>query len=190
MIDDETLNAWFCREVLPLERALTAFIRRNWRVADDVTDLRQEIYERVLVGARESLPGNPTQYIYTSARNHLINSAKRARIVSFDLVADLETVDRDIDFFAAERELSAREELRRAQEGLARLSPRCREVVRLRKFEGLSTREAAERLGVGTEAIERQLAMGMRALVDFMFGGSGKIVWQNRLRSRQRRDGL
>lgn len=188
MIDDVTLNAWFCREVLPLERALTAFIRRNWRVADDVTDLRQEIYERVLVGARGGLPGNPAHYVYTSARNHLINSAKRARIVSFDLVADLETVDREIDFSAAERELSAREELRRAQEGLAGLSPRCREVVRLRKFEGLSTREAAERLGVGTEAIERQLAMGMRALVDFMLGGSGKIVWQNRLRSRRRRD--
>ncbi len=185
MIDDETLNAWFCREVLPLERALTAFVRRNWRVADDVTDLRQEIYERVLLGARDGLPSNPSHYVYTLARNHLINSAKRARIVSFDLVADLETVDRDVDMLAAERQLSAREELRRAQEGLARLSPRCREVVRLRKFEGLSTREAAERLGVGTDAIERQLAMGMRALVDFMLGGSGKIVWQNRVRHRQ-----
>lgn len=188
MIDDETLNAWFCREVLPLERALTVFIRRNWRVADDVTDIRQEVYERVLIGASGGLPGNPSHYVYTLARNHLINSAKRARIVSFDLVADLETVDRDVDLFAAERHLNAREELRRAQEGLARLSPRCREVVRLRKFEGLSTRETAERLGVGTEAIERQLAMGMRALVDFMLGGSGKIVWQNRQRRRQRRD--
>lgn len=185
MIDDATLNAWFGREVLPLERALTAFIRRNWRVVDDVTDLRQEIYERVLVGARVCLPANPAQYVYTSARNHLINSAKRARIVSFELVADLETVDRHIDLFAAERQLSAREELRRAQEGLERLSPRCREIVRLRKFEGLSTLETAERLGVGTDAIERQLTMGMRALVDFMLGGSGKIVWQNRLRRRR-----
>lgn len=186
MIDEKTLNTWFCREVLPLERVLTAFVRRNWRVADDVIDIRQEIYERVLIGASGGLPGNASQFVHTLARNHLINSAKRARIVSFDLVADLETVDRGIDLFAAERHLSAREELRRAEEGLARLSPRCREVVRLRKFEGLSTREAAERLGVGTEAIERQLAMGMRALVDFMLGGSGKIVWQNRQRRRRR----
>lgn len=188
MIDDKTLNAWFCREVLPLERALTAYIRRNWRVADHVTDIRQEIYERVLIGASAGLPGNPAQFVYTVARNHLINSAKRARIVSFDLVADLETVDREVDMFAAERHLDARQELRRAQEGLERLSPRCREVVRLRKFEGLSTREAAERLGVGTEAIERQLTMGMRALADFMLGGSGKIVWQNRVKPRRRRE--
>lgn len=187
MIDSETLNAWFCREVLPLERALTAFIRRNWRVQDDVTDIRQEIYERVLSSASSGLPSNVSPFVYTLARNHLINSAKRARIVSFDLVADLESVDRDIDILAAERHLTARDDLRRAQDGLARLSPRCQEVVRLRKLEGLSTREAAERLGVSADAIERQLGMGMRALVDFMAGGSGKIVWQNRQRPRKRR---
>lgn len=187
MIDDEALNAWFCREVLPLERALTGYVRRNWRVADDVTDLRQEIYERTLLGARGGLPLNASHYVYAVARNHLINSAKRARIVSFDLVADMGSVNPNIDFFAAERELSAREELRRAQEGLERLSPRCRAVVRMRKFDGLSTRETAEQLGVGTAAVERQLAMGMRALVDFMLGGSGKVVWQNRRRQRRGR---
>lgn len=183
MIDNKTLNAWFCRDVLPLERALTAFIRRNWRVADDVIDIRQEIYERVLNSASNGLPTNAPSFVYTLARNHLINSAKRARIVSFDLVADLESVDRDVDILAADRHLTARDELRRAQEGLARLSPRCREVVRLRKLEGLSTREAAERLGVGKDAVERQLVMGMRALVDFMAGGTGKIIWQNRQRA-------
>jgi RNA polymerase sigma factor (sigma-70 family) len=188
MIDNETLNAWFCREVLPLERALTAFIRRNWRVADDVVDIRQEIYERVLNSASSGLPTNAPSFVYTLARNHLINSAKRARIVSFDLVADLESVDREVDMLAADRHLTARDELRRAQEGLARLSPRCREVVQLRKLEGLSTREAAEKLGVGIDAVERQLVMGMRALVDFMAGGSGKIIWQNRQRPRKRRD--
>lgn len=185
MIDDETLNAWFCQEVLPLERSLTAFIRRNWRAPDDVTDMRQEIYVRVLVGAAEELPSHSPRYLFTVARNHLINSAKRARIVSFELVADIESIDCDIDLLSAERHLDAREELRRAQDGLERLSPRCREVVRLRKFEGLSTREAAEHLGVGTDAIERQLAMGMRALTDFMLGGTGRIVWQNRQGQRR-----
>ncbi len=44
--------------------------------------------------------------------------------------------------------------------GLAGLPPKCREVVRLRKVEGLTTREAADRLGVGIDTIERQLAIG------------------------------
>ena len=61
------------------------------------------------------------------------------------------------------------------QAGLDRLPPRCREVVRLRKIEGLSTRETAERLGVGIDTVEQQTVHGMRALVDFMLGGTGKI---------------
>jgi len=89
MIDDASLNAWFCREVLPLEQALTRFIHRNWRVADDVIDLRQEVYELTLTGARRGLPQHAGHYVYTIARNLLINRTKRSRIVSFELVADL-----------------------------------------------------------------------------------------------------
>jgi RNA polymerase sigma factor (sigma-70 family) len=175
MVSDTELNAWFCREVLPLERALTHFIRRNWRTAADVSDLRQEIYERALGGARGEIPAHTMAYVYTVARNHLINRAKRARIVSFDLVADLESLDIRPDLHATERHLDARDELRRAQAGLEQLPRRCREVVQLRKVEGLSTREVADRLGVGIDTVEKQTTLGMRALVDFMLGGSGKI---------------
>lgn len=188
MVEDVDLNAWFCREVLPLEGALTRFIERNWRVQEDVIELRQDVYERTLTGAREILPTNAGAFVFTVARNHLINCAMRARIVSFDLVADLENVAKTEDRFATDRMLDARDQLRRAQLGLDALPPRCREVVRLRKIEGLSTREAADRLGVGIDTIERQLTMGMRALVDFMLGGSGKIRRMNHARRPRVRD--
>jgi RNA polymerase sigma-70 factor (ECF subfamily) len=184
MTDDAALNAWFCSEVLPLEGALMRFIRRNWRIAEDVTELRQDIYERSLNGARVALPANARAFVFTVARNHLINHAKRARIVSFDLVADLESVGQ-ADLLSTERHLDARDQLRRANDGLNALPPRCREVVRMRKIEGLSTKEAAALLGVGTDTVERQLTMGMRALVDFMLGGPGKL--QREGYSRERR---
>lgn len=176
MVDDEALEDWFCREVLPLERSLTHFIRRNWRVADDVIDLRHDVYELAISGGRGGLPSNTRQYLFTIARNHLINRAKRARIVSFDLVADLETIDREADLFEAERHLSAREALRRVQEGLERLSPRVREIVQLRKIDGLNVQETADRLGIGKDAVNHQVMMGMRALADYMLGGTGKII--------------
>ncbi|MBY8821224.1 RNA polymerase sigma factor [Sphingomonas colocasiae] len=176
MVDDDVLEDWFCREVLPLERSLTHFIRRNWRVEDDVTDLRHDVYELAISAGRGGLPANTRQYLFTIARNHLINRAKRARIVSFDLVADLETIDREVDLFEAERHLNARESLRRVHEGLERLSPRVREIVRLRKVEGLNVQETAERLGIGKDAVNHQVMMGMKALADFMLGGSGKVI--------------
>jgi RNA polymerase sigma factor (sigma-70 family) len=187
MIDDEAIDDWFCREVLPLERSLTHFIRRNWRVADDVIDLRHDVYELALAGARNGLPTSTRSYVYAIARNHLINSAKRSRIVSFDLVADLEEVTHDIDLFAEERHLTARDTLRQVQVGMEQLSPRVREIVHLRKFEGLDTRETADRLGIGVDAVKQQLRMGMQALADFMLGGSGKIIRPQFKRRRNRR---
>jgi RNA polymerase sigma factor (sigma-70 family) len=187
MVEDVVLHAWFCREVLPLEGALTRYIQRNWRVKDDVIELRQDVYERALNGARTGLPANARAFVFTVARNHLINQAVRAKIVSFDLVADLESIRPAADLFATERHLDARDQLRRARAGMDALPPRCREVVRLRKVEGLTTREAAERLGVGTDTIERQLTMGMRALVDFMLGGTGKVR-RPRIARRRRSD--
>lgn len=176
MIDDKALDDWFCREVLPLERALTRFIRRNWKVADDVMDLRHDVYALVLASARRELPANARQYLFMVARNHLISSARRARVVSFEHVADLEALDRDIDMLGAERHMSARDGLRRVLTGLEKLSPRVREIVELRKIEGLTPQETAERLGIGKDAVNGQLVMGMRALANHMLGGSGKIV--------------
>jgi RNA polymerase sigma factor (sigma-70 family) len=138
-------------------------------------DLRHDVYELAISAARNGLPLATRPYLFMIARNHLINRAKRARIVSFELVADLELVDQDHEAFDPERHLGAREALRRVQEGLARLTPRVRQIVQLRKIEGLNIKETAHRLGIGSDAVRQQTSIGMRALTDYMLGGSGKV---------------
>lgn len=175
MVDDPTLKAWFFREIFPLEPALTRYLRRNWRNEADIADLRQDVYARMLTSARDRLPLQPKAFLFTTARNHLINTARRAQIVSIEHVADLEASIVLADMATPDRHLLAREELRRVQAGLDRLPPRCREVVMLRKIDGLSTRDVAARLKIGVDTVEQQMVHGMRALVDFMMGGTGKV---------------
>lgn len=185
IVEDGVLDAWFCREVLPLEPSLAHFLRRNWRIADDVADLTHDVYELALSGARRGLPINTRPYLFTVARNHLINLTKRARIVSFEHVADLEALPTDSDCFQTDARLTARDELRNMLAGLEKLSPRVREIVELRKIEGLSPQETADRLGIGKDAVNGQLVMGMKALADHMLGGSGRIKrprYRDRLR--------
>lgn len=176
MPDDRELKRWFCQEVLPLEAMLTRYIRRNCSDPDLAADLRQDVYAAAIEGARRGLPDSAGGYVHTIARNLLINRAKRSKLVSFEMVANLEGDLQSEEMFSAERQLEARDDLRRTQEGLERLPPRCREVVTLRKIEGYSTRETADQLGVGIDTVEKQLTLGMRALVDFLLGGTGKIV--------------
>lgn len=186
MVDLGELDAWFQREVLPLERSLVHFVRRNWRVEDDVMDFTHDIYELVYAGARKGLPISSRQYVFTVARNHLINKARRARIVSFELVADLETLDHLVDPLEAEGQLEARDALRHVQAGFEKLSPRVREIVWLRKVYGFNAQETAERLGIGHDAVHHQLMLGMKALTDHMLGGTGKIVRRRYGRRRSR----
>lgn len=174
-IDRDALKRWFCREVLPLEPVLTAFIRRHWRAADERVDIRQDVYEKVLAGAREALPLQAGPYVFTVARNVMINRIRRSRVISIETVANIEELAPTADWLTPHRHADGRDQLKRVEQGLERLPPRCREVVRLRKVEGLSTRETADRLGIGKDAVEQQITLGMRALTDFMLGGKGRI---------------
>lgn len=163
------------------------YIRRNWRVPEDVFDLIHDVYALVLHGARNGLPEHTSGYVFATARNHLIQQARRGQIVSIEFMANLDGVGPPPDLLETERQFDARDDLRRALVGLSILPPRCREVVQLRKVEGLTTRETADRLGVGIDAIEQQLTKGMRALTDFMLGGTGRIAWPSRDRRKARR---
>jgi RNA polymerase sigma factor (sigma-70 family) len=175
MTDHAAAKRWFTQEVLPLERDLMRFIARHCRDQADVLDLRQEVYEKALTGSPVDGLRSTRNYVFTIARNVLIDRARRAKIVSFEQVADIDTMEWDVDVSAQDRHLTARDELRRAMLGLDQLPPRCREVVRLRKVEGLSIRETADHLSISHHTVERQLTLGLRALADFMVGGSGRV---------------
>lgn len=171
----DAIDEWFTQEVLPLEPALMRYLRRNWRNEDDLADLRQELYVKLYDSARNGLPEQTQAFVFTAARNLLINHVRRARIVSIEYVADLDELNVSMDTVTPERNVSAREQLQRLQTGLDNLPPRCRDVVKLRRIEGLSQKQTAERLGISVRTVEKQMMYGMRALVDYMLGGSGKI---------------
>jgi RNA polymerase sigma-70 factor (ECF subfamily) len=166
-------DEWFAFEVLPLEMALTRYLRRVWRNCSEVEDLRQEIYVKVYEAALARIPPAAGPFVFTVARNLLIDKLRRSQIVSIDLMADLASLNVLSEEIPADRALSGREELARLQEIVLRLPPRCREVFQLRKIEGVSQRETAERLGITQGTVEKQVAKAMRVLADGFFGGEG-----------------
>lgn len=147
------------------------FLRRHWRQRGEAEDLRQEIFMKVYEAAATELPLHPRAFLFVTARNHLADRARRERIVSFDLMADLDALGISDDLPTPERDVVARDELRRMQCALDRLPPRLREVVKLRRIEGLSAREAAGRMNVTVDTVNEQLARAIRQLADGWNGG-------------------
>lgn len=183
MTRDE-LNAWFLEEVLPLEGMLERYLRRNWRDADEVPDLRQEVYARVYDSCAATLPHSAQAFVLSTARNLLIDRVRRAQVVSMETFADIETMGFTVDELSPERQLSGRSELRLLQVALELLPRRCREVVELRKIEGLSQREVAQRLGIAEDTVQKQVAKGIRSLAQALLTGSSPVAEGDSARRR------
>ena len=160
------VDAWFVREVLPLEATLMQFLRHNWRDKGDVEDLRQEIYTRVYGAARKEIPQSTKSFVFTTARNLLINLAQKANVIPIEAVADLDALGVELDTPPPDRSVMARQELRRLQDALDKLPPRHREAIVLGRIEGLTGREIASRMGIAETTASQHLKLGMNALTD------------------------
>lgn len=172
VVTTSEVEAWFVREVLPLEAVLMRFLRHNWRDKSDIEDLRQEIYARVFNAARSEIPQSAKSFVFRTARNLLINEAQKANVIPIDTVADLEALGIELDAPAADRNVIARQELHRLQDALDQLPPRHREAVVLGRIHGLSGREIAARMGIAESTASDHLRLGMHALTDLFLRGT------------------
>jgi len=161
------VNAWFVREVLPLEPALLRYLRHAWRNENDVGDLCQDVFVRCIEAAKREIPHPTRPFVFFVARTLLIDRLRRNQVVSIEAVADLEAFGISADDPAPDRSAMARQDWRRLQAALERLPERQRDAVVMRKVEGLSRKEIAERMGIAEPTVAQHLANGIAALTDF-----------------------
>jgi RNA polymerase sigma-70 factor (ECF subfamily) len=166
---------WFVREVLPLEAMLMHFLHQNWRNKAEIEDLRQDVYAQVLEAARKEIPEKPKAFLITTARNMLIDRIRHNQVVPIDAVNDLDELNIAFDQPGPDRTAIARDVLRRLQAAIDLLPPRAREAVLLRRVEGLSRREIAERMGVSENTVSDHITAGMRTLADIYLGEAAEL---------------
>jgi RNA polymerase sigma-70 factor (ECF subfamily) len=164
------VDAWFVREILPLEAALMQFLQHNWRNKSDIADLRQDIYIQVYESALKGLPESSRAFLFTVARHLLIRRMRREQIVPFEAVSDFDALGAAIETPGPENSVIARDELRRLQGAVDRLPPRAREAFVMQQVEGLSRREIAQRMGVSEKTVKTHLRDAGRTLANILYG--------------------
>jgi RNA polymerase sigma-70 factor (ECF subfamily) len=160
------VDDWFVREVLPLETSLRKFLRRGWRNEADIRDLCQDVYVAVYESALREIPVSARAFTFVVARNVLADRVRRAQIVPIEAVADLEALGVSVDEPGPERAAMARQDLRKLQAALERLPARWREVVVMRKVQGLTLAEIVTRLGIAERTVSQHLTSGIAALAN------------------------
>ncbi len=168
------VQAWFVREVLPLEAGLMQFLRRRRRDAGDADDLCHDVYVRVCEAAMKEIPRPAKPFVFAVARNLVIDHARRDHVVPINAAADVDMLNVAADTPGPEQSLVAREELTALQAALDRLPPRCREAVVMRKIDRLSRREIAARMGIAEKTVRRHIGDAMCALADALYRNDGR----------------
>jgi RNA polymerase sigma-70 factor (ECF subfamily) len=166
---EDDVEQWFARIILPLEPMLERYLRRSWRDQWEVPDLRQDVYVRVFEAAMREKPFNPKYFLFQVARNLMIDRSRRKNVVSFESFADFDGVEADDDKPDVEQSAAVHQEIRLLMSAIGELPPRCREVVTLRKIEGLSQREVARKMGITEDTVERQVSNGIRLLRKLLY---------------------
>ncbi|WP_184716599.1 sigma-70 family RNA polymerase sigma factor [Caulobacter sp.] len=185
-----TRLAWFKAVILPHEGALRSRLRRACPPGFDVDNLVAESLARAY--AAKDIDRIPTGrgYLFTIARNLLIDTLRRETIVSLDFVADLDTLRSDDTLEAS---LTARDELRRLHAIIETLPAQCRQVFILRRVHDVSFQEIAVRMSLSVSTVEKHLARAVmlvaKAMSEREEGSFDRITRRGR-KAADRREGL
>ena len=142
-------------------RELVCFLNAklgNLQVAEDVV---HDAYVRVLERSSDTPIEQPRAFLYRTALNLVIDGHRRNALRR---VEPLEVLENEERFFSPSPHtgLDHSQRLEMLQRALAELPPLCRDSFMLRKLEGLSHPEIAERLGISRSLVEKHIVNAMK----------------------------
>lgn len=171
--DLQDRSIWLARHVLPHEPLLRAKLRTIPVYDLDVEDIIQETYTRMLsVPSLESIR-YPKQYALLTSKAVIVDHIRKSRVVSIVSGDQFESLEIAEPSASVEQRLEIRDEVNEVADALAKLPKLCREILILRRVEGVSQRDVAKRLAISEKTVEKHMTAGVRRLVK-LFGRGGK----------------
>ncbi|MYA17791.1 MAG: RNA polymerase sigma factor [Gammaproteobacteria bacterium] len=158
---------------LASKAALGRYIATFFVQREEIEDTLQQAYTEALTAEIEKGKriDSPRAYLFRVARNIALNKKKRQRVVFIENVG---VVDDSIvsSWLGASGDLGdrqhSRDKLRALADAVRMLPPQCRRVFVMQRFEGLTYKEIAQRLGISTSTVEKHLAKALRRCTDHL----------------------
>ena len=150
--------------------ALRRVIRRHSGPAQDPDELLQESFLRAFAAELKRRVENPKAFLFQVARNTALAELRRWKSGPID-----DTADFDESSLLVHREsedtdeiVNSRRKLRAFTEAVAQLPPKCRQAFLLRRIDGLSFKQIANRMDISVSAAEKHVALGLARCHAFM----------------------
>lgn len=141
-------------------------INKCIRRKDDAEDLLQSAYLRFISYPNNQKIENVRGFLVRTAINIDVDNYRRERF----LARAAPEIGKGNEDPLQDEILAARASLKRAEDGLAQLHPRTREILLMHRLENLKYREIAERLNISQSAVEKHIAKGSFFITKWMEG--------------------
>lgn len=172
-MDRKTIVNWIAAEIMPHEKSVRAWLRRLKVDRDEIDDLIQEAYCNLAGLEQVDHIVCPDRYFFLTARNLLNDKRRRAKVVRFEGLAEMDSLDMTSDDPSPERIISARREWEAVARVIRSLPSRCRRVFELRKVHGMSQKHIAQQLNISESAVENEGVKGMRLILQALRDDTG-----------------
>jgi RNA polymerase sigma factor (sigma-70 family) len=177
---------WVGSNIVPHEADLRARLRHMAVPEQEISDIVQDAYLKISNLDSVAHIHNSRGYFFATARTMLLDKIRRERIVRIDSMTEMEALTLADEDPGPERRVSARLELERVRRLIEGLPDRCREIFELRRVQGVSQREIAERMGLPEHTIEQQACRGLKLILKAIAGEeAGEAPTPNPKRERE-----
>jgi RNA polymerase sigma-70 factor (ECF subfamily) len=159
---DRASHAALAREAGPVRRWLTAYFRRRVRNDDEIDDLVQDVFVRIVARDSPEPVGHLGGYVLKTAASVLADRARRRASRHADLHVAFDADRHGDEELNPERVLGGKEDLNAAAAALLSLPERTRTVFLLCRLEGCRHRDVAAQLGISISAVEKHMVKAIR----------------------------
>lgn len=144
-------------------RSLRRVVSRYAGSGVEVDDIMQEAFLRAYAAELKRGVEHPKAFVFKVARNTALGEIRRSANSPIEQTEDFESgvlfqhgTDND-----ASNVLEGRRKLHAFTQAVMELPPRCRKAFLLRRMEGLTYKQIANRMGISVSAAEKHVAMGL-----------------------------
>jgi RNA polymerase sigma factor (sigma-70 family) len=148
-------------EVWPHKGALRAYIKARFPSLNDVDNIVQETFARVLRARNSGRVRSPKALLFSAARNAALDQLRHERVISIESIENIEDLSVFEDKPNTAETQSREQELQLLEEAVRTLPARCQQILILKKIAGLSYAEIGEKLGIKPNTISAQLTIGV-----------------------------
>ncbi len=165
---DSELGHWFAAHVQPHEAMLRAWLRSRFKTEDDLDDVVQETYLRLLRARERGEVASPKAFLFAVARNLALDRFRHRAVVPTESLVENEALAVLEEGRGTPETIAHNQELELLTEAIQSLPDRCRQIFTLRKVYGLSQEEIAGQLGISENTVSAQLTIGVKKCMAFM----------------------